>query len=500
MKSRFLRSSRLLVLALFLAALARADTYDGVRELIRREIANQSLPSAAVAVVSGGKIEWAEGFGWADREQRRPATEHTMYSLASISKPITATGLMTLVRAGKIDLDRPINDYLGHAKLNGRAGDAAQATVRRVANHSSGLPLHYQFFFADEPHRRPSMDDTILRYGNLVTAPGERYQYSNLGFGVIDHVIARVSGMSYAEFMKREVFDPLGLTRMSVDIGPGLEAFTATRYATDGRPIPFYDFDHPGASAVFASAHDLARFAMFHLKTHLPDQKAILSDELIDAMHQPTQSTGRTSGYGVGFGTADLPEGYRVVGHTGGMGGVNTVLRIFPSEGLAIVVLCNARTSLPGRVADEIQKIKLSKWKASGTPAPAAPKEFAPPAGLIGTWQGKVHTYAGERAFTLWIRENGEIHARVARQFKTLVNNAALDDGYLVGDLFGEVATEDTGRNHSHLSLSLKLRGEVLNGAIIAKSRSAPRAGNALAHWVELRREAASAPAGRSTN
>ena len=71
-----------------------------------------------------------------------------------------------------------------------RVGNAGDATVRRVANHTSGLPLHYQFFYADEPYRRPAMDETIRRYGNLVTAPGERYQYSNLGYGVIDYVIA----------------------------------------------------------------------------------------------------------------------------------------------------------------------------------------------------------------------------------------------------------------------------------------------------------------------
>ena len=155
---------------------ATRDRYEGVRDLIRRELGGQALPSLAVAVVHHGRIEWEEAFGWADREHQRRATVDTMYSLASVSKPITATGLMTLVRAGKIDLDRPINDYLGDAKLNVRVGDPAAATVRRVANHSSGLPLHHHFFYVDQPFRRPPMDETIRRYGNLVTMPGERYQ------------------------------------------------------------------------------------------------------------------------------------------------------------------------------------------------------------------------------------------------------------------------------------------------------------------------------------
>src|SRR5262249_49348966 len=145
-----------------------------------------------------------------------------------------------------------------------------------------------------------SMDETILRYGNLVTAPGEKFEYSNLGFGVLDYVIARVSGRAYEDFMREEVFLKLGLTHTSVGIGPGLERYQAIRYGEDGLPIPFYDFDHRGASAIYASAHDLVRFGLFHLKAHLPDQKAILSDASIDAMQKPTFTSGNYNSRGVG--------------------------------------------------------------------------------------------------------------------------------------------------------------------------------------------------------
>ena len=87
-----------------------------------------------------------------------------------------------------------------------RIGDPAVVTVRKVANHTAGLPLHYQFFYEDEPYRAPSRDETILRYGNTVTAPGERDHYSNLGYGIIDYAISRVSGKSYRDFMRTEVF------------------------------------------------------------------------------------------------------------------------------------------------------------------------------------------------------------------------------------------------------------------------------------------------------
>src|SRR5688572_32186710 len=120
------------------------NLFGNIAETIRSRLVEKSLPSLAVAVARDGEVLWEEAFGWADRENRIAATPHTLYSLASISKPITATGLMILKERGLIDLDRPINDYLGHAKINVRVGDPAAATVRRVANHTAGLPLHYR--------------------------------------------------------------------------------------------------------------------------------------------------------------------------------------------------------------------------------------------------------------------------------------------------------------------------------------------------------------------
>ena len=155
-------------------ALNSAGSFARVRELIRSQLIERALPSLAVAVARNGVILWEEGFGWADRANRIPATPHTLYSLASISKPITTTGLMILHERGLLDLDRPIDDYLGDTKLTARVGNAADATVRRVANHTAGLPLHYQFFYADQPHRPPPFDETIRRYANLITVPGER--------------------------------------------------------------------------------------------------------------------------------------------------------------------------------------------------------------------------------------------------------------------------------------------------------------------------------------
>jgi CubicO group peptidase (beta-lactamase class C family) len=479
-----------------------AGSFGRVRELIRSQLVERALPSLAVAVAHKRAIVWEEGFGWADREHQIPATPHTLYSLASISKPITTTGLMVLQQRGLIDLDRPIDEYLGDAKLTARAGDAPGATVRRVANHTAGLPLHYQFFYADQPDRPPPFDETIRRYGNLITAPGERSQYSNLGYGLLDYLIARISGQSYADFMRREVFLPLGMAHASVDIGPGLEPYEAARYGADGVRYPFYDFDHRGGSAVYCSAHDLARFGMFHLKAHLDDQKAILSDQAIDAMQVNTAAPGEPKGYGVGWSINDDERGYRSVAHSGGMGGVNTHLLLIPSEQLAIAVLANACSDLPFIVAAEIAATLLPRYaerlaaeQAEQPQADAGPEPaFAPPPELLGDWQGTVHTYQGEIALKLWFKESGDIHAQLGRQLKTLVNHAALTNGLLGGRMLGTIGTEDAARRPHEIQLDLKLRGRLLNGAIYAITPhqagegGAPdkRPGFAIGYWAEL--------------
>ncbi|WP_293848254.1 serine hydrolase domain-containing protein, partial [Steroidobacter sp.] len=122
---RVLRSlpASLLLMGIAFGAQA-ADRFEPIRSYIRETLKEESIPSVSVAVARNGKIIWEEGFGWSSLERQVPATEHTMYSLASISKPITATGLMTLVAAGKVDLDAPANDYLGASKLRARVGDA----------------------------------------------------------------------------------------------------------------------------------------------------------------------------------------------------------------------------------------------------------------------------------------------------------------------------------------------------------------------------------------
>jgi CubicO group peptidase (beta-lactamase class C family) len=471
----------------------RADRFAPVRAAIRHVMDSTAVPAIAVAVAKDGRIIWEEGFGWADRERRSPATEHTMFSLASISKPITATGLMRLVEHGQVELNAPANRYLGLGKLTGLAGDAEQATVRRVLSHTAGLPLHYRFYYADLDYREPTMDETIARYGIVVYPPGEAYEYSNLGYGIIDHVIERVSGLSYPDYMRTRVFAPLGLTRMSVHIGPGLEPYVAQRYDSALRPIPYYDFDHDGGSAVYASAHDLVRFGMFHMKERLTDQQRILADSTLDLMQR--SHTPPSSGVRYGLGWSNLDEfGWTRVSHTGGMPGVATILALYPSERTAVVVLTNKAATPYERILQEVLSVIFPSRYADSLRArraqprrPTSAPDFTPPPELAGEWTGTLRTWKGTQSFRLTFQSNGDVHVRLGNQLPVLLASTRFSNGVLTGRFSSTIPTPDVERHPHSVLLQLRLLDGKLKGQASAQTTEEP-VYFAMTSYVELSR------------
>jgi CubicO group peptidase (beta-lactamase class C family) len=477
------------------SASATADRFDGARAAIRQHMLEANVPGVSVAVAQRGKILWEEGFGWADKENRVAATEHTMYSLASLTKPITATAVMTLVQAGKIDLDRPINDYLGDAKLKAWIGNEREVTVRRVIDHTSGLASGSQFFYGDERSLKPSMDLTILRYGHLVAPAGERYDYSNLGYGVLDYVVERVSGQSFPQYMRASVFAPLGMTHSSVDIGPGLEKHQAIRYDRMSQPIPFYATAEPGAAAMYSSAHDLIRFGMFFLKHRSPDQRPILSDASIDQMMRAPADLRAVEAQGGAPGNVGWQVrrngNYAVFGHAGSMAGVTTELSMIPAQDISVVVLSNASMgSKLYKIRDEVLKPVLPDWQPTPANKTAPPVVFQPTPDLIGTWEGAIQTYERELPVRMTILATGDVHLQVGTQLATLLDKVEFKDGRLTGSTLAQIDTSDTKRHPHTVTLSLKLRGDVLNGQASANSVPDPRWTwiYGLPHWIELKK------------
>ena len=477
--------------AVSLDAQAPDPRFDAARDTIRAIMEATSVPSVSVALARGDRILWEESFGYADVERRAKATPHTMYSLASISKPITATALMMLVERGRVALDQPANRYLGAAKLRAYEGSADSATVRRLLTHTAGLPLHYQFFYAGGAPVH-SMDTAIARYGVLVNPPGAMYFYSNLGYGILDHIVARTSGRSYADVMRRDVFDPLGLAEMTVSDGAELGDRAAVRYDNDGKPLPAYTFDHLGASSVYASAHDLVRFGQWHLGAALPGATDVLTPETRRRMQvsdAPTQEPGVARG--LGWGIVEDDFGMRRVAHGGGMPGVSTVLALFPAESLSVVVLANKGGVPTGRIAAamvsavvpgyadarrraaEAARQARAARQTAGTSGPAANDDGAGtewPAELIGRWRGAILVRGDSVPLALEIPATGAARVRLGAQSEEQMplRSQSGDPEWLTGRFEGEILGADAAgpaaRGRHTVILNVLRRGERLTG------------------------------------
>lgn len=483
--------SRCLAVALLVATpLAHADRFDRARAQIEYVMRLHHVPSITVAVAHRGEIVWEESFGWADLEKKIPASPHTPYSLASISKPITATALMMLVERGAIDLDEPIDEYLGSQKVTVRAGRASDVTVRRVASHTAGLPLHAQFFYGDENVVRPSKDETIRRYATVVDEPGERFVYSNIGYGLLEWSIEQGSGKPYAKFLQEELFDPLGLESAFVNDRATAENRAAARYWLNTIRLPFYDFDQLGGGGIFMSAHDLVRFGMFHLDGQIKGQRAApLDKRTIASMHEVARlKDGSPIGYGIGWFIGE-EHGLKRINHNGGMAGVASVLSIYPEAEAVIVVLANGVTTngavhfLENDIVHDLLPDTIRHDHG-----------FKPPADLVGRWEGHASTYAGQVAIELDIRDNGRVFARIGENPLQEVITVKLDSktSFLeLDDLIGTIDTPDAARYPGKLQLSLKQRSpDTLSGSISANAleRLADRMGSAVSYWVELHR------------
>lgn len=477
------------------AVSAQAPDFTAARRVIDSLMRAHQLPSVSVAVARDGEVLWEEGFGMANVEKQVRATPHTAYSLASISKPFTATGLMRLVERGAVRLDRPLNDYLGAARVRAYEGRAAAATVQHVLTHTAGLPLHYQFFYADKGYAPPATDETIRRFGILVYRPGSGYQYSNLGYGLLDYVLRRQSRLSYGEYMRREVFEPLGMTHTSVGPRPGLEAETAERYGADNRPIPYYTFDHPGASEVYASAHDLVRFGMFHLGDSVPGQRPVLSLATRRAMQRDVAVEGAGLTRGLGWGIRADEYGWRRVAHTGGMPGVSTVLALYPAGRVAVVVLTNK--AVPGamsRIAQELAaavlpgyepRLRAALASVQGTPV------VADWTSLQGRWRGYVRSSADSFAVSLTVDSAGPRDVQVGKVREARPAQRGWGGGVFSMTTPTPFAGGDLARQPATLAFTLRSRGDTLSGyaAAMAGPPGADRAYYALSSFARLVRE-----------
>ncbi|HSX59289.1 MAG TPA: serine hydrolase domain-containing protein [Tahibacter sp.] len=463
------------------AALATAAPVPDFSALERRaaqEVDSGNLPSLAVAVVRDGEIVYARAFGHADLAQRRPATVHTAYALASATKPITATAVMQLAERGKIDLAAPARRYLGPLRL--RAADPAwpAPSVAQLLDHTAGLATYAHIYFGDAVARAPAFARSVERFGVLVQPPGRVAEYSNLGYGLLGDIVERRGGAGFGDYLAREVFAPLGMTDAFVDT-PQPGADVATPYDAQNAALPALRNDTPGAGNVQASAHDLVRFARFHLDP-ASAEKPVLSTAGVRRMQQRADAKAlhhyyAGAYYGLGWYVRPDDGGERAVWHEGGMPGASSIIKLLPERRIGVVVLANKSevNAVTQAVADDALRALLPGYAPGPLDATANYARYAAQPDFLGEWRGSV-TVGGRKLACELRFGDGKIALALAASDDTTRRARGEFAGIVYGDSFvGAVPmalpiAEQSGAGSPLLLVKLVRSGDVLQGAFVA--------------------------------
>jgi CubicO group peptidase (beta-lactamase class C family) len=327
------------VLILILAVhLARADAVD---DLVKAEMARQQIPGLALAVVKDGKLVKAAGYGLADVAEKTPVRPETVFRIASISKQFIATGILLLVEDGKLTLDDRLDKFLEDAPPAW-----APLTVRRLLSHTSGL-------VRESPGYVPILrqpDINVIRAAYplpLQFTPGEKYQYSNVGYFTLAEIIRRKSGQPWPEFMTARVFKPAQLTATAATDQPP-KGPRATGYAgKDGQWTPVMDALAVRPSGAFQSTVlDLARW-----DTLLDGDKILKAASRKEMWTPITLNDGEPYGYGLGW-TVATKDGRQVIRHGGSQSGFRTEFMRFPKDRVTVIVLANSDEAKPAVFAE----------------------------------------------------------------------------------------------------------------------------------------------------
>jgi CubicO group peptidase (beta-lactamase class C family) len=463
------------------------------KAIINDYISNKNFPSISIAVVKEGKIIWEEGFGYADIENKRKATSSTPYYIASITKTMTATALMKMTEQGLINLDSPVNKYLKRWQVTSYRWHASAATVKSVMSHTSGLTT-FNFWCRTDSLTCANMDDEVMsRYAKLLSTPGH-FDYSNIGYGVLDHLIRDVSGVTYTEYMRREIFQPLGMNDTFVACNP-LPAGVAISYTgVPGSDPVLADYPHShtycaGASTVYSSVHDLALFAMLHLGDL--KMNAVITGGSVKTMQDTVARIG-SGYYGLAWWIDMDYNGYKGLLAQGGTWNAQAWMELIPSEDVAVIVVGNKGDGSPYRaIIDDVLTELLPEFKAnmiaeSQLPKPEklSTKEPEPPA---SKWKGVVKTYKGD--IPVVFNFNGSTTSTA--DFGS-VKNIRLSDVRLSPNSYsyrieGDLKLDDMGRPPYNMNFYLTQEGDELYGSVQTASSVHPDTPT-LSFWVEMKR------------
>ena len=318
---------------------------------ITRGMLEGEIPGVSVLLIQNGRPVWSQAFGHADLERRIALSTNHIMMAHSISKSVTAWGVMRLVDQGLIGLDDPVIDHLGGWQFPDSRYNARAVTVRRLLSLNAGVPLgpigvHYSPVDEVPPLTESLTGDSV----RLFREPGSGFAYSNSSFALLELLIERVTGRDFAEYIEAEVLRPLGMMDASFAWDPSWQV--PLGYEIDGTPVEPFLYPNRTSGGLFATVHDLGRFAAATVGASSVDAGTVLSPRARAEMQIPQVTIPGMFGvvadsYGFGHFLEELPGGQRAVWHGGQGLGWMTHVHAIPETGDAIVILTNSQRSWP---------------------------------------------------------------------------------------------------------------------------------------------------------
>ena len=337
-------------------------TFPVVEDMIKQYAATNHFPGYAFGIVVDGKLVFKSSGGYANLEQKIPATSSSMFRIASMSKSFTSLAILQLRDQGKLHLDDPVEKYIPALKGQGLTKDAPAITIRHLMSHSAGFP-------EDNPWGDRQLADTeeellkLIKGGiSFSTAAGLEYEYSNLGFAMLGYIIHKVSGLTYDAYIKKNILVPIGMNETTYEFANVPEKTLANGYRyinNDWRKETLlHDGIYGAMGGMITSIDMFSKYVALH-ETAWPERNDAetfpLKRSSLREMHQSskfislipnyTYPSGRviaaTNSYTYGLNWMHDALGRNSVGHSGGLPGFGSNWRFLPEYGIGVILFAN---------------------------------------------------------------------------------------------------------------------------------------------------------------
>ena len=381
-----------------------------IKALVAERVSSQAVPGLVAAVFLGNEVLYFQGEG--QRELGAPAPEDsTAFRVASCTKSFTAVATLILRDRGELRLDDPITEYMPMYRQVGPLAEVAPPTLRMLLAMSAGFGTDDPWADREESITPAQLEAHVANGVYLISIPGSRYEYSNLGYALLGRVIELISGVTFPEFVTREIFEPLKLNDSSFSLESSQATNVAVGYRRRGDEWLAQEFAQPGSfssiGGVFSSARDLAKWAAWlgaalDLTSSESGPLSLSSRRELQQMHIPMpfssgaattpETENRLFGYGFAL-HVDIDQNLgKFISHSGGYPGYSAHMRWHEKSGLGVIVLENARYSGAWATATKILESIVGQLSFNeAPPLTEILDDFVTRASsLIGNWDDKL--------------------------------------------------------------------------------------------------------------